>query len=172
MWKTLSRIRIHIASIERVAPQLRSWIRFSLVAVLSSSSIPGMARADSALNLSAYKGKVVYLDFWASWCGPCKQSFPYMMSLERKYGANGLVVVAVNLDQDRSKAQAFLDETASNLPVVYDPAGDLPSKYNVRDMPTSVLIGRDGSVRFTHKGFFPKDETTYEQHIAELINER
>ncbi len=80
-------------------------------------------------------------------------------------------MIAVNLDQDRSKAQAFLDETGSTLPIVYDPKGDLPGKYHVHDMPTSVLIGRDGRVRFTHKGFYPDHEDTYDQHVTELINE-
>jgi thiol-disulfide isomerase/thioredoxin len=137
-----------------------------------STALGGAARAEPGLlDLSAYKGKVVYLDFWASWCGPCKQSFPYMMSLQRKYGADGLAVIAVNLDKDRSKAQAFLKETGSTLPIVYDANGVLPTKYKIRDMPSAILIGKDGRVRFTHKGFFEGKETVYEAHISELINE-
>lgn len=169
MLKALWRI---IANPSRISRNRSSALWLVAMCALFTGFTPHEAQAAGALDLSAYKGKVVYLDFWASWCGACKQSFPYMMSLERRYGPEGLVVIAVNLDKDRAKAQAFLDQTGSTLPIVYDPAGDLPATYKVKDMPTSVLIGRQGQVRFTHKGFFPKDEATYEQHIAELIDEK
>ena len=138
---------------------------------LASGSLANAA-PNPALDLSAYKGKVVYLDFWASWCGPCKQSFPYMMSLNRRYGASGLVVVAVNVDKDEAKAQAFLRKMGANFRVVYDSKGVLPSEYKIKAMPTSILIGRDGQVRYVHKGFHENQEESYDEQIAELLNEK
>ncbi len=120
---------------------------------------------------AAFKGKVVYVDFWASWCGPCRQSFPYMEQLRETYGPKGFVVVAINLDHDRRKADAFLQVMHSAIPIVFDPAGKLATKYRVDVMPTSVLIGRDGRVRYTHKGFFQAKIPEYNTHIQELMHE-
>jgi cytochrome c biogenesis protein CcmG, thiol:disulfide interchange protein DsbE len=142
----------------------------SLLAI-GGTSPPAVAQS-GALNLASYKGKVVYLDFWASWCGPCKQSFPYMQGLVQKYGAGGFVVLTVNLDRSRSQADAFLRKVGARLPVTYDSAGTLAKQYGVKDMPTSVLIDRQGRVRFTHKGFHPNEQGAYEAHIDQLIKER
>lgn len=125
-----------------------------------------------ALDLSAYRGKVVYLDFWASWCGPCRLSFPFMNQLHYSGPQNNLVVIAVNLDHDSAAAQRFLRDNPANFTVLYDPAGKTASKFKVADMPTSILIGKDGRVRYVHKGFFEKNEPLYRQHIAELLHEK
>ncbi|MEO6339382.1 MAG: TlpA disulfide reductase family protein [Caulobacteraceae bacterium] len=133
----------------------------------------GHAAPEAApVNLDQYRGKVVYLDFWASWCGPCKLSFPYMQKMTSKYPADSFVVLAVNLDKSRPKADTFLAQVGNKLPVVYDPAGATATKYAVKEMPTSVLIGRDGKVRYVHKGFFLDKAPLYEAHIAELLNEK
>jgi thiol-disulfide isomerase/thioredoxin len=122
-------------------------------------------------NLDAYKGKVVYLDFWASWCGPCRLSFPFMDNLPYTFPGKDLVVVAVNLDHSRKKADAFLQEVRTDVPVIYDPKGVLASRFHVKDMPTTVLIGRDGRVRYVHDGFYEDKEPEYVSHISKLINE-
>jgi thiol-disulfide isomerase/thioredoxin len=124
----------------------------------------------AALDLNAYRGKVVYLDFWASWCGPCKLSFPYMEQLKHAYPKD-LVIVTVNLDHERERAEAFLADMNSTLRVVYDPRGDLARSFKVKDMPTSVLIGRDGRVRDVHPGFFIDRTDSYSAKIQELVNE-
>ena len=146
----------------------------ALVAAGAALAIPLAATAADAgsLDLSQYRGKVVYLDFWASWCGPCKLSFPYMQKMTAKYPASDFVVLAVNVDKSRPKADAFLAQVGNRLPVVYDPAGAIATKYSVKEMPTSVLIGRDGRVRQVHKGFFLAQTPEYEAHIAELLNEK
>lgn len=131
----------------------------------------GTANA-AELDLSAYRGKVIYLDFWASWCTPCRLSFPWMNGIQQSYGRNGLVVIAVNVDHDRALADAFLRAGAPGFKIVYDPNGDIASQYNFRDMPTSVLIGRDGKVRFTHDGFFPAKEGAYAADIVALLNQK
>ncbi|MEO0032570.1 MAG: hypothetical protein RIS94_2328 [Pseudomonadota bacterium] len=131
------------------------------------------ARADTAgLDLSRYKGKVVYVDFWASWCGPCKQSFPFMQGLASRYPAGDLVVLTVNVDRQRPAANAFLKQVHSNLPVVWDSKGDAAKTWKVADMPTSLVFGRDGRMRFRHQGFFPGKTAEYESHVAELVRER
>ena len=130
------------------------------------------AGAPDGLNLDAYRGKVVYLDFWASWCAPCKLSFPYMEQMTAIYPHNKFVVIAVNVDHSREKADAFISNIGSKLPVVYDPKGLLAGRYQINEMPTSILIGRDGRVRYVHKGFFPEQMVAYEAHISELLNEK
>jgi thiol-disulfide isomerase/thioredoxin len=158
-------------------PPLPRWSRFSLIslATLISGAIIGLspAQAEPAkLDLSAYKGKVVYLDFWASWCGPCKASFPYMERLKSAYGGDGLVIIAVNVDHSQAKAANFLSAQGSDLTVVYDPKGEIATAYHVKDMPTSVLIDRDGKVRYVHKGFFPDQTAEYGRQVEVLLHEK
>lgn len=129
------------------------------------------ARADG-LDLSAYKGKVVYLDFWASWCTPCRLSFPWMNEIQSVYGRDGLVVIGVNVDHDRDLAQQFLDATAPQFKIFYDPKGTIASRFNVKDMPTSVLIGRDGRIRYVHGGFYPNREDSYVADINALLKQK
>ena len=131
-----------------------------------------MASAADAgqLDLAAYKGKVVYLDFWASWCHPCEESFPYMEEAKRLYGPQGLEIIAVNVDHSRARADAFLKKQKSDLNIVYDPKGALATRFEVKDMPTSILIGRDGTVRYVHQGFFPEKTAEYDSHISELLH--
>jgi cytochrome c biogenesis protein CcmG/thiol:disulfide interchange protein DsbE len=127
------------------------------------------ARADD-LDLSAYKGKVVYLDFWASWCVPCRLSFPFMAELQQTYGARGLVVVAVDVDRNRAAADEFLKQMPPAFRIVYDPAGRIAGQYDFKDMPTTVLVGRDGKNHFVHSGFFPEKEGDYIAHVSSLLN--
>lgn len=129
------------------------------------------ASAAPALDLSAYAGKVVYLDFWASWCQPCHESFPYMEQLKARYGKDGLVIIAVNLDHAKSRADAFLRQAGSDLDIVYDPDGKIAAQYQVRDMPTSVLIGRDGKVRYVYKGFHAEETRIYSAQVGELVHD-
>src|SRR5215469_139690 len=143
---------------------------FRLLPLLLLLLFSSAAYADE-LDLSAYKGKVVYLDFWASWCTPCRLSFPFMNELQRTYGPRGLVVLAVNVDKDQAAAAEFLREQPAGFKIVYDPAGHIASQFNFRDMPTSVLIGRDGRQRFVHSGFVPGQESEYAAHVNGLINE-
>jgi thiol-disulfide isomerase/thioredoxin len=120
-----------------------------------------------------YLGRVLYLDFWASWCAPCQESFPFMVRLVRSIPSTDFSVVAVNVDHDRSKADAFLNRFGDSapLPVVFDPSGALASRYAVKAMPTSLVIGRDGRTRYVHSGFFPEQEGLYTRHIQEIIHE-
>ena len=124
------------------------------------------------LNLSAYQGKVVYIDFWASWCGPCRQSFPWMKSLQASKAKDGLVIIAVNVDQDRKLADAFLDEFTPDFKVVFDPEGKLATEFKVAGMPSAYIIGRDGKPRFKHIGYHIEKRAQYEQEIQSLLDEK
>jgi len=118
------------------------------------------------------EGNVVYVDFWASWCVPCRASFPWMAELLGKYGDKGFQVVTINLDKDAAAAQKFLRDTKASLPVVYDPEGKLAKLYDLQAMPTSFLYARDGSLRLRKEGFNPKETESVEQTIRTLLEEK
>jgi thiol-disulfide isomerase/thioredoxin len=124
---------------------------------------------DGAVQLAKYQGKLVYVDFWASWCGPCRQSFPWMNEMQAKYGAKGLQVVGVNLDAKTDDARRFLAETPARFTVAFDPAGATPRAYGIKGMPSSVLIGPDGKVLYEHAGFKEADRAELEQVIKRAL---
>lgn len=128
--------------------------------------LPGLQRN---LNLADYRGKVVYLDFWASWCGPCKQSFPWMNEMQTRYGDQGLRVVAINVDQKAGDARAFLAQNPARFEVAFDSTGVTPKNYAIKGMPTSVLIGADGKVISVHGGFRNEQRTELENHIKTAL---
>ena len=130
------------------------------------------ARAAAPLDLDQFRGRVVYLDFWASWCAPCRQSFPWMQTMKNTYEAQGLTILTVNLDADRADADKFLAQFKPTFDVRFDPAGVLAESYRVKAMPSSVLIDRHGLPRFTHVGFRPVDAAVYEAQIHELLEEQ
>ena len=126
----------------------------------------------SPLDLANLGGRVVYLDFWASWCGPCRQSFPWMEILKSTYGAQGLEIITVNLDRDRADADKFLKQLHPTFDVRFDPKGELAELYKIQGMPSSVLIDRHGVTRFTHVGFRPVDGPLYEAQVRQLLAEK
>ena len=142
-----------------------------VLAFLSFAWAVGVAYADP-LDLSLYKGKVVYLDFWASWCNPCRQSFPWMNELQNTYRGDGLVVIGINVDHDRQLAEGFLHKTPAEFDILYDPDGAIARRFEFKDMPTSVLIDRDGRVRYVHAGFFPKKRSEYLAHVQALLGNK
>ncbi len=119
--------------------------------------------------LGSLRGKVVLIDFWASWCGPCRQSFPWLRSMASKHAPEGFVVVAINLDKDREAANEFLRDFKPSFDVAFDPAGRTAEAYDVRAMPSSYLVGRDGRLVYSHAGFTLRDEETIENKIKEAV---
>ena len=128
-----------------------------------------LAGPQGPIRLSDYRGKTVYLDFWASWCGPCKQSFPWMNEMQARYAAQGLQVVAVNLDAKAEDARSFLASVPAQFTIAYDPAGSSASQYRIKGMPSSVLIGPDGKVLSVHAGFNQGARAELERQITTAL---
>ena len=124
------------------------------------------------ISLSQLQGQVVYVDFWASWCGPCRKSFPWMNDLHARYGAQGLKIVAVNLDTERELSAKFLQKYPARFLVAYDPQGAVAETYHVAGMPTSVLIDRQGRLSYIHQGFREDDMPRLEAEIRALLAQK
>lgn len=139
-------------------------MRFPLLLILALLSVQSMA-----LDLSAYRGKTVYLDFWASWCGPCRQSFPWMAEMQARYKDQGLVVIAVNVDQDRALADKFLAQVPHPFAIEFDSEGTLAETYEVAAMPSSIVLDKNGQIIARHAGFFEKNRAQYEQHLRDAL---
>jgi len=125
--------------------------------------------AGDRVALERLRGKVVYVDFWASWCGPCRRSFPWMNAMNRKYAAQGLAIIAINVDKKRDDAARFLSETPAEFSVVYDAPGAVPAAYGVKGMPSSYVIDQAGNVSAVEKGFRDESAATLEQRIRALL---
>ncbi len=121
------------------------------------------------VRLADLRGKVVYLDFWASWCGPCKQSFPWMNDVQSRYGSKGLEIVAIDVDTHSDDARAFLAALPPRFRVAFDVQGVTPRQYAIRGMPTSILIGADGKVLLVHNGFRAEDTAEVEAGIQQAL---
>jgi|SRR5579864_6433707 len=141
----------------------------------ASKPAPDVAlqRADGEIvHLAAYQGHVLLVDFWASWCVPCKASFPALDALYREYGPRGFEVLAVNLDERRRDADAFLKDRPHQMTVVFDPQGASPVAFGVKGMPSSFVIDKAGTIRFMHMGYSSDVEQSYRQEINQLLAER
>jgi cytochrome c biogenesis protein CcmG, thiol:disulfide interchange protein DsbE len=130
------------------------------------------ANAAATLDLDSLRGRVVYLDFWASWCAPCRQSFPWMQAMKDAHEREGLTVVAVNLDRSQEDADRFLAKFKPNFDVRFDPQGSVAERFKIHGMPTSVIIDRHGVQRFTHVGFRPVDQAAYEDQLRQVLTEK
>ena len=128
-----------------------------------------LAGINAQVKLAEQKGKVVYLDFWASWCVPCRKSFPWMNQLKEHYGPQGLEIIAINLDKEREQTDAFLAATTPTFTIAFDPQGQSAEDYRVMGMPSSYLIDRNGMLHHSHIGFRDKDKAALESQIEELL---
>jgi thiol-disulfide isomerase/thioredoxin len=169
---------------QTVSPLYRRWLiagaLLTSVLVAGSSVAGGVKPGDSFPDLAGFKlegklpevtkGKVVLVDFWASWCEPCKQSFPVMEELHKRYAERGLVIIAVNVDENRPDMEAFLKKNTATFVVLRDPNQKLVEKTGIATMPSSFLIDREGKVRFTHTGFRGAEtKKKYEEEIESLV---
>jgi cytochrome c biogenesis protein CcmG, thiol:disulfide interchange protein DsbE len=124
------------------------------------------------LQLAGLRGKLVYLDFWASWCAPCRRSFPWMNVMQEKYGPGGLVVLGINVDQRRPDADRFLAQVPAKFAIAYDPQGTAPKLYAIKGMPSSVLIDAQGRVLLAHAGFRDDERDELEARIRAALPPR
>ncbi len=127
------------------------------------------ATASSANAMDAARGHVTYVDFWASWCGPCAESFPWLNAMHDKYAAQGLRIVGVSVDTEASNAERFLRRHPARFDVTADPTGKLAETYSIENMPYAVLLNAEGTVLYRHSGFRATDTTDYEQHIKAAL---
>jgi len=124
---------------------------------------------DATIALARLRGQVVYIDFWASWCGPCRRSFPWMNELQRRYGDRGLTIIAINVDAKRADAERFLRQYPATFTVAYDSAGTTPGAYEVKAMPSSYLVDREGRIAGIEQGFLDERRAALEGHVRELL---
>lgn len=124
------------------------------------------------LRLAEQRGQVVMLNFWASWCGPCRQEMPHLDKLYAKYRSSGFVLLGVNIDDDSRAASELATRLGVKFPVLLDGDKKVAKLYDLSAMPATVLIDRDGKVRWLHRGYREGVEATYEQQIRDLLKER
>ena len=124
-----------------------------------------------ALRLAEQRGQVVLVNFWASWCAPCKVEMPHLNRLADKYRDTGVVLLAVNVDDDPRKAAAEAKKLGINFPVLLDTAKTASKAYQLQAMPTTVLVDRDGKVRHVHQGYRAGYEQTYDEQLRALVKE-
>jgi cytochrome c biogenesis protein CcmG, thiol:disulfide interchange protein DsbE len=150
-------------------------------ATVASAAERGKADADSTpapsfslptrtgtVSSDSLKGQAVFVDFWASWCEPCRRSFPWLASLHERYAARGLTVLAINLDKDREAANAFLRRFRAPFQVAFDPSGRTAEAFQVSVMPSSFLVSPSGLITYAHTGFSERDTAAVEARIREV----
>jgi cytochrome c biogenesis protein CcmG, thiol:disulfide interchange protein DsbE len=159
----------------RVAAAILAGTVLGAAAVAPGDPAPAFALATAAgetVALDKLKGRVVYVDFWASWCGPCRHSFPWMNELQQKYGPAGFTVVGVNVDKRRPDAERFLQQTPATFTIVYDAAGKTPEAYGVKGMPSSYLVDASGKIVAVESGFRDEQKGELEARIRTLVPSR
>jgi peroxiredoxin len=150
----------------------------ALPALAISSSAPApdftlASRGGKPVSLTQYKGQVVMINFWATWCGPCRQEMPHLEAIHKKYSKMGFTMLGVNVEPDSKAADAWLAKqgTPVSFPILFDTDSKVSKLYSVAGMPSTVIVDRKGKVRVLHKGYKPGDENEYLNSIRTLIRE-
>ena len=146
---------------------------------LASSKLEGQTAPDFALKsstgenmrLSEYRGDVVMINFWATWCGPCRQEMPLLDDLYQRYSRVGFNLLGVNIDDDSRRAMQMIEELGVNFPVLFDASKQVSEMYDVDAMPVTVIVDREGTVRYVHQGYKPGYEDKYLTEIRTLLRE-
>lgn len=170
-----------------ILPMLRRLVLLALAAglLVILGSAPGLALSAGSpapeiglddlkgrsIHMAKLRGRVVVVDFWATWCGPCKQEMPVLDRLYRKYRKEGLVVVGVSQDRDASNVRSFLQQRPVSFPIVHDEDHQVAKRYRPSKMPSSYVIDRKGMVRHVHHGYSAGDAARFEREIKALLAE-
>jgi peroxiredoxin len=126
---------------------------------------------NQTLDLANYKNHVLLIDFWATWCPPCKQSMPFLNALRNEFQDRGFEIIAINVDENTEQVKKFLENYPVDYVMASDSQGDCPRKYGVKAMPSSYFIDRQGKIRYVHLGFRRTDEAKIREHVMELLQE-
>lgn len=129
------------------------------------------ARDGGSVQLSGLRGQVVMINFWATWCGPCRQEMPLLEQLHSKYEPLGFTLLGVNVEPDSAAAQDWLRKVPVSFPILFDRENKVSEQFGVEAMPSTVLIDREGRVRHVHRGYKPGDESTYADLVRSLVKE-
>jgi len=129
------------------------------------------ARDGGKLSLSELKGQVVMINFWATWCGPCRQEMPLLQQIQAKYEPLGFTLVGINVEPDSTEAQAWLTKVPVSFPILFDRQNTVAESFGVVGMPSTVFIDRSGNVRYVHRGYKPGDEARYADMVRSLVKE-
>lgn len=148
-----------------------SLIAGSAVANESAPDFTLKSKESGNVRLSEQRGNIVLVNFWASWCGPCRAELPKMEALYQEYQDLGFEILAVNVDDEANKADVLLNDIEVTFPVLYDTSGEVSKLYDVSAMPTTVMIDRDGNQRLVHLGYRAGDEKKYEKALKVLMRE-
>ena len=141
-------------------------------ALASKAPVFELPGDSGSVSLKKYRNKVVYVDFWASWCVPCKYSFPWLNEMQERYGEDGFKVIAINVDKDKAQEEKFLERVPASFEIAYDPEGEVADMYSLKVMPSSYLIDRDGNLVQAHKGFKTSDGSLMEDAIRKLLDNK
>lgn len=158
----------------------------SLLVALVLATVPGRAtdmaapaaafeladRAGGTVSLASLKGQVVLINFWATWCGPCRKEMPLLEQIQKKYAPLGFTMLGVNVEEDTRLMDTFLKDVPVTFPILLDPANGVSKLYDVAAMPSTVIVDRKGNVRYIHQGYQPGDEGKYQDVIRQLIREK
>jgi peroxiredoxin len=163
--------------------RFNSWIRaVALGGALAVSSLVGASasiapafslpsRAGDMVSLDQLKGQVVMINFWASWCGPCRQEMPLLDQMHKRYSSLGFTLLGVNVEANTKDAERWLADVPVSFPVLFDKESKVSKMYDVSAMPSTVFIDRNGNVRYLHRGYKPGDESEYLNQIRALLKE-
>lgn len=147
-------------------------VLLGLKALLLNATALAAGPAPSADGLAAYRGKVTYVDFWASWCTPCAESFPWLNRMQEKYAKQGLQIVGVGLDAQTDKAERFLKVHPARFELLKDPEGKLAEKYGVEGMPYALILDAEGRVLHRHAGYRAAEAAAYESIIQVALDDK
>lgn len=149
-----------------------------LPAWLSAKEVSGQApdftlksRSGENVRLAEQRGQVVMINFWASWCGPCREEMPHLEAIYQEYMDYGFILLGVNVDEKSELAERFLAQVPVSFPVLFDPSSSVSQLYKIDAMPTTMLIDRDGNQRYLHRAYRPGFEDIYREQIKALVLE-
>ncbi|MEO8020136.1 MAG: TlpA disulfide reductase family protein [Pseudomonadota bacterium] len=140
-------------------------------AIFASAAFGATPGAADPLDLASHRGQVVIVDFWASWCKPCRQSIPWLNAMRERYGTRGLTIIGVNVDAERRDADRFLNDVPIRFEVIFDPKGELAKRFKVKGMPSSFVFDRAGGLAETNLGFREAGKDQHEATLEKLLNQ-